>query len=190
VTKSNLLVAKEKADNPDAGPFEHDRNNKLSSRGNFMKTCAASILMVKANDRYCQGRGHYRNWGWICVYRRYNCWTAHCPFNSHCESANWNPSQLQHKAYEYDGLFADSPLNLKFWKEHGQRFRPILNSFNNASSAAQVRLIYLLTIWSWTLIERPLDVRPLDSFPAFPYSTAWVVYPKNPSRAEALQKFS
>jgi hypothetical protein len=25
----------------------------------------------------------------------------------------------------------------------------------------------LLTIWSWALLERPLDVRPLDSFPAF-----------------------
>jgi hypothetical protein len=24
-----------------------------------------------------------------------------------------------------------------------------------------------LTIWSWALLERPLDVRPLDSFPAF-----------------------
>jgi hypothetical protein len=24
-----------------------------------------------------------------------------------------------------------------------------------------------LTLWSWTLLERPLDVRPLDSFPAF-----------------------
>jgi hypothetical protein len=28
-------------------------------------------------------------------------------------------------------------------------------------------LTYLLTTWSWTLIERPLDVRPFDSFPAF-----------------------
>jgi hypothetical protein len=24
-----------------------------------------------------------------------------------------------------------------------------------------------LTLWSWALLERPLDVRPLDSFPAF-----------------------
>jgi hypothetical protein len=24
-----------------------------------------------------------------------------------------------------------------------------------------------LTIWSWTLLERPLDARPFDSFPAF-----------------------
>jgi hypothetical protein len=24
-----------------------------------------------------------------------------------------------------------------------------------------------LTLWSWSLLERPLDVRPLDSFPAF-----------------------
>jgi hypothetical protein len=59
VTKSNLLVAKEKVDNPDAGLFEHDQNNKLSSRGDFMKTCAASTLIVKANDRYCHEQGQY-----------------------------------------------------------------------------------------------------------------------------------
>jgi hypothetical protein len=51
-------------------------------------------------------------------------------------------------------------IHVKHWAElHAE-------SMNQIRSLRYI-LTYLLTIWSWTLLERPLDARPLDSFPAF-----------------------